>query len=129
MTSSPNRWIRRTSTGSVLLSASIAAAVSFRHMHELALAHGESTLTAALVPLSVDGTVVSSSMALLLRAGTAGGAGSSRGRCLSWRLTRAERFREQPGGGHWQTEVRTARCPVVQRFLGDLHRVPAGVGL
>ncbi|WP_182903748.1 DUF2637 domain-containing protein [Microbispora sp. H10830] len=75
MTSSPNRWIRRTSTGSVLLVAAIAAVVSFRHMHELALSHGESPLTAALIPLSVDGTVVSSSMALLLesRYGRRGG--------------------------------------------------------
>lgn len=75
MTSSPNHWIRRTSTGSVLLVALIAAVVSFRHMHELALAHGESPLTAALIPLSVDGTVVSSSMALLLesRYGRRGG--------------------------------------------------------
>ncbi|MEW9533116.1 DUF2637 domain-containing protein [Microbispora sp. NPDC049125] len=48
MPSSPNRWIRRTSTGSVLLVALIAAVVSFRHMHELALAHGGSALTAAL---------------------------------------------------------------------------------
>jgi Protein of unknown function (DUF2637) len=65
MTSSSNGWIRVTSTGSVLLVAVIAAVVSFRHMHELAIAHGESALTAALIPLSVDGTVISSSMALL----------------------------------------------------------------
>ncbi|TDD20455.1 DUF2637 domain-containing protein [Nonomuraea diastatica] len=31
----------------------IAAVVSFRHMHELALAHGESPLAAALIPLPV----------------------------------------------------------------------------
>lgn len=37
----PDRWIRRTTTASVLLVALIAAIVSFRHMHELALLHGE----------------------------------------------------------------------------------------
>jgi hypothetical protein len=69
------RWIRWTTTMSVLLLAAIAAVVSYRHMYELALAHGESAWTAALVPLSVDGMIVASSMSLLLRsrAGSSGG--------------------------------------------------------
>jgi hypothetical protein len=68
-------WIQRISAASVLLVAMIAAVVSFRHMHQLALRHGESTLTAALIPLSVDGTVISSSLALLAenRQGRRGG--------------------------------------------------------
>jgi hypothetical protein len=55
--------------------AGIAAVVSYRHMHTLALAHGESPWTAALIPLSVDGMVVASSMTLLAdsRAGHVGG--------------------------------------------------------
>jgi hypothetical protein len=62
-------------TASVVLLAGIAAVVSYRHMHTLTLAHGESWWTAALVPLSVDGMVVASSMTLLAdsRNGRAGG--------------------------------------------------------
>jgi hypothetical protein len=70
-----DRWIRWTTTASVVLLAGIAAVVSYRHMHTLTLAHGESAWTAALIPLSVDGMVVASSMALLAdsRVGAAGG--------------------------------------------------------
>ncbi|RVX42731.1 uncharacterized protein DUF2637 [Nonomuraea polychroma] len=35
--------------------AGIAAAVSYRHMYELALRHGESSLGATLIRLAVDG--------------------------------------------------------------------------
>jgi hypothetical protein len=59
------------STGGVLLVALIAAVISFRHMHELALVPIERALAAALIPLSVDGTVVSSSVACCWRASTA----------------------------------------------------------
>lgn len=76
-----DRWIRRTTTASVLLLAAIAAVVSYRHMHALALAVGESPWTAALIPLSVDGMIVASSMTLLLdsRCG-------DRGEVLPWAL-------------------------------------------
>lgn len=45
--------IRWTTTASVSLLAVIAAVVSYRHIHELALRQGESKLGAALVPLAV----------------------------------------------------------------------------
>jgi hypothetical protein len=59
----------------VVLLAGIAAVVSYRHMHTLTLAHGESAWTAGLIPLSVDGMIIASSMTLLAdsRAGSAGG--------------------------------------------------------
>jgi hypothetical protein len=69
MTTQVNRVdlaIRRTTTASVVLLAIIAAIVSYRHMHTLALGHGETPWTAALIPLSVDGMIVASSMSLLL---------------------------------------------------------------
>ncbi|WP_281274134.1 DUF2637 domain-containing protein [Sphaerisporangium album] len=50
-----DQWIRRTTTAGVVLLAAIAAAVSYAHMHELVLRHGESPWSAALIPLSVDG--------------------------------------------------------------------------
>ncbi|WP_327587004.1 DUF2637 domain-containing protein [Nonomuraea sp. NBC_00507] len=49
----------------VLLLAAIAAIVSYRHAHELVSAYGETGITAALVPLTVDGLVYASSMVLL----------------------------------------------------------------
>ncbi|MGP4102533.1 DUF2637 domain-containing protein [Nonomuraea sp. KM90] len=78
---SSDRWIRWTTTAAVLVLAGIAAVVSFRHMRELALAHGEDELAAALIPLAVDGTIVAASMALL-RASRQG----ARGGVLPWLL-------------------------------------------
>lgn len=77
----PDRWIRHTTTASVLLVALIAAVVSFRHMHRLALDHGEDPLAAALIPLAVDGTIVAASMSLLLASRY-----GSRGGVLPWPL-------------------------------------------
>ncbi|MCG5220578.1 DUF2637 domain-containing protein [Streptosporangium soli] len=59
----------------------IAAVVSFRHMHELCLRHGEDQLAAVLIPLAVDGTIVVASMSILL-ANRYG----SRGGLLAWSL-------------------------------------------
>lgn len=64
--SSADVCIRRTTTASVVFLALIAAVVSFGHMHELALRHGETPLNATLIPLSVDGMVVASSMSVLI---------------------------------------------------------------
>ncbi|WP_245929291.1 DUF2637 domain-containing protein [Murinocardiopsis flavida] len=49
----------------MLVLAVIAAVVSYSHMFELAQRHGEPPWRAALFPLSVDGMIVASSMALL----------------------------------------------------------------
>ncbi|MBT2234407.1 DUF2637 domain-containing protein [Nonomuraea sp. NEAU-A123] len=67
--------IRRTTITGVLFLAGIAAIVSFRHMHELCLRHGEDRLAAVLIPLAVDGTIVVASMSILLanRYGSRGG--------------------------------------------------------
>ncbi|MFL1427484.1 MULTISPECIES: DUF2637 domain-containing protein [unclassified Nocardiopsis] len=55
--------------------ALIAAVVSYSHMYELALRHGEPEWRAALFPLSVDGMIVGASMTLLsdARRGRKGG--------------------------------------------------------
>ncbi|TMR96591.1 DUF2637 domain-containing protein [Nonomuraea basaltis] len=75
------RNIQRTTIAGVTLLAVIAAVVSFRHMHELCLRHGEDPLAAVLIPLAVDGTIVVASMSILLsnRYG-------SRGGTLAWTL-------------------------------------------
>jgi hypothetical protein len=49
---------------SVVLLAVIAAAVSFGHMRELALRHGEAQWSATLIPLSADGMVVAATAAV-----------------------------------------------------------------
>jgi hypothetical protein len=61
----PFRWSRWVAIAAVLLLAMIAAVVSYSHMYELALGHGEPEWRAALFPLSVDGMIVGASMTLL----------------------------------------------------------------
>ncbi|NKY99054.1 DUF2637 domain-containing protein [Nocardiopsis dassonvillei subsp. albirubida] len=60
-----SRWSRWTTIAAVLMLAVIAAVVSYSHMYELALRHGEPEWRAALFPLSVDGMIVGASMTLL----------------------------------------------------------------
>ncbi len=78
---SADRWIRRITTASVLLLAGIAAVVSYGHLHTLALEHGEGSWASALIPLSCDGMIVASSMALLSDSRLGG-----RGGVLPWTL-------------------------------------------
>ena len=68
-------WSRAVTIAAVLMLAGIAAVVSYSHMYELALRHGEPEWRAALFPLSVDGMIVGASMALLsdARQGRKGG--------------------------------------------------------
>jgi hypothetical protein len=75
------RLIERTTTASVALLAGIAALVSYGHMHALAMQHGEGRLASALIPLSVDGMIMASSMSLLLDSRL-----GRRGAVLPWTL-------------------------------------------
>ncbi|MDS1271537.1 DUF2637 domain-containing protein [Lipingzhangella sp. LS1_29] len=70
-----SRWSRWITIAAVMLLALIAAVVSYSHMYELALRHGEPEWRAALFPLSVDGMIVAASMTLLsdARQGRRGG--------------------------------------------------------
>jgi hypothetical protein len=78
---SATRCIRLTTVISVALLAVIAAVVSFGHMRELALRHGEASWSAMLIPLSVDGMVVAASMSVLLASRM-----GKRGDWLPWTL-------------------------------------------
>lgn len=75
------RWIRRTTAVSVALLAAIAASVSDQHMHTPVLRHGETRWAAVLIPLSVDGMVVASSMSILMASRL-----GRRGERLPWTL-------------------------------------------
>jgi hypothetical protein len=66
-----DRLIRAATAVTVLLVAAIAAIVSYQHLYHLAITHGETRLDAALLPLSIDGTVVTGSL-LMLRAARLG---------------------------------------------------------
>jgi hypothetical protein len=57
--------IRRAMLVVVIGVDAIAAVVSYSHIHDLALARGESATTAALLPLSVDGLLLAASLVLL----------------------------------------------------------------
>ncbi len=75
MAMSTSRWTRWITIAAVVLLAGIAAIVSYSHMYELALHHGEPQWRGTLFPLSVDGMVIASSMTLLndARQGRRGG--------------------------------------------------------
>jgi len=80
-TRNADHLVRCTTTASVAKLAVIAAVVSYGHMHALVLSHGEGAWTSALIPLSVDGMIVASSMALLLDSRLV-----NRGGILPWTL-------------------------------------------
>jgi hypothetical protein len=64
----PNRgdsFLRVSTAAAVLLVALIAAIVSFVHIQSLAVTHGQTQLAAALLPLSIDGTVAAASLVML----------------------------------------------------------------
>lgn len=61
-----DRAIRWTTILSVIVLAVIAALVSYKHMYLLVRRYGETSWTAALLPISVDGMIAASSMSLLL---------------------------------------------------------------
>jgi hypothetical protein len=61
-----DRVIRWASTVSVIVLAGIAAVISYKHMYQLVLRYGETSWTAALLPVSVDGMIVVASMSLLV---------------------------------------------------------------
>lgn len=56
---------RTLTTAAVLLVAAIAAAISFVHIESLAVRYGQPLLAAYLLPVSIDGTVAVSSLAML----------------------------------------------------------------
>ena len=60
-----DRWIRKGTAAAVLFVAGIAAVVSFVHIQDLAVTHGQTPLAAMLLPLSIDGTVAAASLVML----------------------------------------------------------------
>jgi hypothetical protein len=60
-----DRLIRITTAASVATVAAVAAVISYRHAYELVRTHGETGVTARLVPFTVDGLILAASMLIL----------------------------------------------------------------
>jgi hypothetical protein len=60
-----DRLIRLTTALAVVAVASVAAIISYQHAYELVRTHGESGLTARLLPFTVDGPIWAASMVVL----------------------------------------------------------------
>jgi Protein of unknown function (DUF2637) len=59
------RLIRITTALAVMAVAAVAAIISYQHAYELVRSHGESGVTARLVPFTVDGLIWAASMVVL----------------------------------------------------------------
>ena len=60
-----DRLIGITTAAAVATVAAVAAVISYRHACELAGTHGETGVTARLVPFTVDGLILAASMLIL----------------------------------------------------------------
>lgn len=60
-----DRLIRIATALAVATVAAVAAVISYRHAYELVSTHGETGLTARLVPFTVDGLILAASMLIL----------------------------------------------------------------
>jgi len=59
-----DRLIRITTALAVVAVAVVAAIISYQHVYELVRSHGESGVTARLMPFTVDGLIWAASMAV-----------------------------------------------------------------
>ena len=60
-----DRLIRLTTALAVVAVAGVAAIISYQHAYELVTSHGETGLTAHLLPFTVDGEIWAASMVVL----------------------------------------------------------------
>jgi hypothetical protein len=60
-----DRLIRLTTAVAVAAVAAVAAVISYRHAYELVSTHGETGVTARLMPFTVDGLILAASMLIL----------------------------------------------------------------
>jgi hypothetical protein len=59
------RIIKITTAAAVVAVAAVAAIISYQHAYELVRSHGESGMTARLLPFTVDGLIWAASMVML----------------------------------------------------------------
>lgn len=64
-TGTADKWIRYITIGSVAAVGLTAAVLSYRHQYDMAASHGESALTAKMLPISIDGLLLVGTLAVL----------------------------------------------------------------
>jgi len=99
-----DRLIRITTALAVVAVAVVAAIISYQHAYELVRSHGESGVTARLMPFTVDGLIWSASMAVLARRQSPEPARATAGRVEPWRGHRCHGWRPT-----WRMASGTAR--------------------
>ncbi|MCW2904033.1 MAG: hypothetical protein JWO67_6298 [Streptosporangiaceae bacterium] len=77
------RWLRRGQIASVVFVAAVAFVQSWSHIYDIGHAHGQNTIDSSLLPLSVDGMIVSCSVTLA-RAAKEGREASPVTRLMLW---------------------------------------------
>lgn len=60
-----DRLIRITTAATEVTVATVAAVIFYRYAYELVIAHGETEVTAQLVPFTADGLILAASMLIL----------------------------------------------------------------
>jgi Protein of unknown function (DUF2637) len=75
LSATTEKWIRRSCWGAVVAVAGFAAVQSYSHIYWLGATHGQDRVDSALLPLSVDGLILATSLVLLHGARTRLGAG------------------------------------------------------
>jgi Protein of unknown function (DUF2637) len=113
-----DRLIRITTALAVVAVAVVAAIISYRHAYELVRSHGESVVTARLVPFTVDGLIWAASM-VVLDASRRGQPGTTAGGLEPWRRDRGHGG-SQPGPRHQPRPGRRAGQRVARAGPGRL---------
>ena len=105
-----DRLIRITTAFAVMAVAVVAAIISYQHAYELVRSHGESGVTARLLPFTVDGLIWAASMVVL----DASRRNRPVPRLAAWSLEpgRGHRRHGQRQFGAW-CRPRSGRCTVV----------------
>ena len=113
-----DRLIRITTALAVVAVAVVAAVISYQHAFELVRSHGESGVTARLVPFTVDGLIWAASMVVLdasrrnqpvprLAAWSLGtGIAATVGANLAWATARSVRW--SAPGPRWHSSARSS---------------------
>lgn len=110
-----DRLIRITTTLAVLTVAGVAAIISYQHAYELVSSHGESGVTARLLPFTVDGLIWAASMVVL----DASRRNRPVPRLAAWSL----------GAGIVATVTAPGQRGLLRRHVRDQARTGAGSGV
>ena len=119
-----DRLIRITTALAVVAVTVVAAVISYQHAYELVRSHGESGLTARLLPFTVDGLIWAASMVVLDASRRGLPVGTTAGRLEPGQRHRGHGWR-QPGTrrGSWPGRCAGKRLarPGARRLIRTAH--------